>query len=182
MSRGPGKLVLVLGGARSGKSVYAERLAARSGKPVVYIATAEARDEEMRVRIATHRQRRAPAWRTIEAPLALAEAVRDNAGDGRLLLVDCLTLWLSNALLAECDLEAETAALLGALDRPAGPIIAVSNEVGHGIVPATKLGRQFRDQQGRLNQMVASCATDVVMVIAGSPVVVKPLPEPEIPF
>jgi len=172
-----GRLVLVLGGARSGKSRYAEGLAARSGRPVTYIATAgPPRDAEMEERIAAHRARRPAAWQSVEAPLDLAGALAAVRG---LALVDCLTLWLTNLVLGEHEVERHTAALLEALDRRAGPVLCVSNEVGEGIVPATSLGRRFRDLQGVLNQRVAGAATDVVKVVAGCPIIVKPRQEPE---
>lgn len=171
-------LVLVLGGARSGKSRYAERLVAEKGEPVTYIATAGApRDEEMRARIALHQSRRPDEWQTVEAPLALADAIRATRG---IVLVDCLTLWLTNVMLDERDLDAETATLLAAMADRAGPVVAVANEVGEGIVPATPLGRRFRDWQGVLNQRVAEAASDVVLLVAGCPIIVKPRNEPEL--
>lgn len=164
---------LVLGGARSGKSAHAERLAAASGLALRYVATATAGDEEMGERIAHHRDRRGPGWTTREEPLALVDALRDEAGPGRVVLVDCLTLWLSNLLFAERDLAAETVALCGALPALAGPVVLVSNEVGMGLVPETPLGRRFRDAQGRLNQAVAACVPAVVFVAAGLPLTLK---------
>lgn len=165
---------LVLGGARSGKSAraeaLAEALAQEHGAPV-YIATAEALDAEMAERIARHRARRGGGWRTIEAPLALAEAL--GAAGARPALVDCLTLWLTNVMLAERDLEAETAALLAAFAARAGPTLFVSNEVGLGLVPDTPLGRRFRDEAGRLNQRVAAAVAAVEFVAAGLPLRLK---------
>ena len=159
-------LILVLGGARSGKSCHAEKLVAEYPPPWLYIATAEARDEEMRERIAQHRARREAQWQTLEAPHALREAV-ENASADRPLLIDCLTLWLSNRLLAGAGLESETAALVEALATRAGPTIIVSNEVGLGIVPDNALARRFRDAAGRANQMLAGRADRVDFIAAG---------------
>lgn len=169
--------VLVLGGARSGKSRYAEALAARTARPVTYIATAEAWDDEMAERIATHRARRPAAWRTVDAPLDLAAAVAAAEG---VVLVDCLTLWLSNLMHAERDVAAETEAFLAAVRDRDAPTVAVSNEVGEGIVPGTSLGRAFRDRQGVLNQRAAAVAGVVVKMVAGLPLVVKPRADPEV--
>ncbi len=168
---GDPRLVLVLGGARSGKSVHAEALVREHPRPWLYIATAQALDDEMRERIELHRQRRGRSWETVEAPLRLAEAVADAGG--RALLVDCLTLWLSNHLLAGNDLEAEAGRLEAALDRRRGPIVLVANEVGLGIVPDNALARRFRDAAGRLNQRFAAVADDVVLMVAGLPMKVK---------
>jgi adenosylcobinamide kinase/adenosylcobinamide-phosphate guanylyltransferase len=165
-------LTLVIGGARSGKSALAERLIAGSGRPRRYIATAEAWDDEMRNRIAQHQRDRGADWTTVEAPLdlpaALAAASRDEA-----VLIDCATLWLTNHLLAEHDLAAQTRALLAALAACPAPVVIVSNEVGWGIVPENALARRFRDEQGRLNQRLAAQAQLVVTVIAGLPMVLK---------
>lgn len=167
------RTTLVLGGARSGKSRCAERLIGESGLPAVYLATAEARDAEMAARIADHRGRRGAGWATIEEPLALCEALRREALSGRAVLVDCLTLWLSNLMEAGRSPETEAAELCGTLATLAAPVILVSNEVGLGLVPETPLGRAFRDAQGRLNQAVASCVPRVVFVAAGLPLVLK---------
>jgi len=165
-------LTLVVGGARSGKSRLAERLVTESGRPRRYIATAQAWDEEMADRIARHRADRGADWTTVEAPLdlptALAAAQSDEA-----VLVDCATLWLSNHLLAEHDLDAEGAALLAALAACPAPVVLVSNEVGWGIVPDNALARAFRDAQGRLNQQIAARADLVLGVMAGLPMVLK---------
>jgi len=168
----PPGLTLVLGGARSGKSRMGERLAlgAGGGRPV-YVATAQAFDDEMRQRIAEHRARRGDVWRTVEAPIDLARALAE-AGDAP-VLVDCLTLWLSNLMLAERDIEADATALQAALAARAAPTVLVSNEVGLGIVPETPLGRRFRDAQGRLNQQMAAAAGVVVFMAAGLPLVMK---------
>jgi adenosylcobinamide kinase / adenosylcobinamide-phosphate guanylyltransferase len=163
---------LVLGGARSGKSRYAESLIAACPPPWVYVATGEPRDDEMRARIAEHRARRGREWRTVEAPRDLVGALEKNAIGGA-VLVDCLTLWLSNLMLADADIEAETTRLETALARVARPVVLVSNEVGLGIVPDNALARRFRDAQGRLNQRIAARASRVVLMVAGLPLVVK---------
>jgi len=165
-------LTLVLGGARSGKSRYAENLIAALQPPWVFVATAEGGDAEMAERIALHRSRRGHDWRTVEAPHDLSAALAAVAADTP-VLVDCLTLWLSNRLLAGADLEAEIAGLEAALDRPRAPVVLVSNEVGFGIVPENELARRFRDLQGRLNQRMAGRADRVVLMVAGLPIIVK---------
>jgi adenosylcobinamide kinase / adenosylcobinamide-phosphate guanylyltransferase len=165
------KLTLILGGARSGKSRYAESLIATLPPPWLYVATAEAGDEEMTVRISSHRARRRSDWRTIEAPRHLVAALQ-NAGTTP-VLVDCLTLWLSNLMLAGTDIEAETAHLERALEAAAAPVILVANEVGAGIVPDHPLGRKFRDLQGVLNQRMAARADCVVLMVAGLPLALK---------
>ncbi len=165
--------MLVLGGARSGKSVYAERLVAESELEPVYIATGEARDPEMAARIEAHRARRDPSWRTIEAPDRVEDALRAQAGTGRAVLVDCLTLWLSNLMLAEAEIDERSATLVDAAHAAPGLRVFVSNEVGLGIVPDTPLGRRFRDAQGRLNQDMAAAASDVIFMAAGLPLVLK---------
>lgn len=165
-------LTLVLGGARSGKSALAERLTLGAGPDPLYIATAEAWDEEMRARIARHRDDRAGrGWQTLEEALDLPGALA-RAG-ARPVLVDCLTLWLSNHLLADSHLEHEVDALLEALDRRRAPCVLVANEVGLGIVPENALARRFRDAAGRLNQRIAAQAGTVVFVAAGLPMVLK---------
>jgi adenosylcobinamide kinase / adenosylcobinamide-phosphate guanylyltransferase len=169
------RLTLVLGGARSGKSRYAEGLISALPPPWVYVATAEALDAEMAARITAHRARRGRDWRTIEAPHDLVDALAAPAGAP--VLVDCLTLWLSNRMLAEADVDTEIARLEHALDRRASPVVLVSNEVGSGIVPDNALARRFRDLQGRLNQRMAACADRVVLMVAGLPLTVKGTPE-----
>lgn len=171
-------VTLVLGGARSGKSRFAEDLAAASGLARTYVATAEVWDDEMRERIAHHRARRDGTWTTVDAPLDLPEALPAASGRDRIVLVDCLTLWLSNVMLAGRDVEAAIDALLAALAAISGPAILVSNEVGSGIVPDTRLGRDFRDHQGRLNQRVAAIADRVKLVVAGLPLDLKLPKEP----
>ena len=162
-------LTLVLGGARSGKSLYAEGLVTALPAPWVYVATAQAFDDEMRARIAEHRARRDAGWRTLEAPLDLPAAL---AGD-RPVLVDCLTLWLTNLLLGEHDIAAATSALEAALERRAAPTVLVSNEVGLGIVPDNALARRFRDEAGRLHRLLAARSQNVVFMVAGLPMRVK---------
>jgi len=165
-------LTLVLGGARSGKSRYAESLITAHPPPWVYVATAEALDDEMRARIADHRARRGADWRVVEAPRDLAGALM-GLGEGGAVLVDCLTLWLSNRMLADADLESESTRLQTALADIAAPVVLVSNEVGFGIVPDNALARRFRDAQGWLNQRMAAVAARVVLMVAGLPLVVK---------
>jgi adenosyl cobinamide kinase/adenosyl cobinamide phosphate guanylyltransferase len=165
------RLTLVLGGARSGKSRHAEALVTGQAPPWVYIATAQAFDDEMHARIAAHRSRRPEGWRTVEAPLDLAEALA--AAGERPVLVDCLTLWLSNLMLGEADLAARIAAFERALAARKAPTVVVSNEVGLGIVPDNALARAFRDQAGLLNQRIAARAGRVLFVVAGLPIVVK---------
>jgi len=166
-------LILVLGGARSGKSRYAERLVEAAAAAGTYCATAEAGDAEMAARIAAHRSRRGAFWRTVEAPLALAATIRAEADPERPLLIDCLTLWLSNLMMAGAPVDEEFATLRMALRDAAGPIVLVANEVGLGLVPETPLGRDFRDAAGRLNQEIAALADRVVFVAAGLPLVLK---------
>lgn len=165
------RLTLVTGGARSGKSRFAESLCASAGLPRRYVATATAGDAEMAARIAQHREDRGAGWQTFEAPLDLRPAL--SGGAGTITLVDCATLWLTNHLLAGHDLAAEAGALVAALQSAPGPVVVVTNEVGWGIVPADPLTRTFRDEQGRLNQRLAAAADLAVAVIAGLPVVLK---------
>ena len=166
------RLTLVIGGARSGKSRFAEGLVTASGRRRRYIATAEAWDDEMRERIAQHQRDRSGDWITVEAPLdlpaALALAQADEA-----VLIDCATLWLTNHLLADHDLSAQTEGLVAALAACPAPVVIVSNETGWGIVPENALARRFRDEQGRLNQRLAHVAGLAVTVIAGLPMVLK---------
>ena len=166
-------VTLVLGGTRSGKSRYAEQLIEAVAETATYCATAEPGDAEMAARIAAHRARRGAFWNAVEVPLALAGAVAEHARPDRPLLVDCLTLWLSNLLGANRDLEAETAALVAALRTADGPVVLVANEVGLGLVPEAPLGRTFRDAAGRLNQEIAALADRVVFLAAGLPLVLK---------
>lgn len=183
---------LVLGGARSGKSAHAEQLAgqlAASGKEVVYIATAHAGDGEMATRIAHHRRGRPAAWRTVEEPLALGEALLRHSAPGSVVLVDCLTLWLSNLMFADgaeypdvgdialpAAFHRQRAHLLDALRDAAGDVVLVSNEVGMGIVPYGAISRAFTDEAGRLNQAVAALCERAVFVAAGLPLLLKGAP------
>lgn len=166
-------VTLVLGGARSGKSVHAEGLLAPSPAKV-YVATAQAFDAEMEQRIAQHRARRDASWTTVDAPLDLPDVLGRLAG--RPVLVDCLTLWLTNVMLAGRDVTAAETALIEALGAHSSPVVLVSNEVGLGIVPDNALARRFRDAQGRLNQAVARAADRVVFMAAGLPLVLKGTP------
>ncbi len=165
--------VLVLGGARSGKSRYAERLAAQHCGERVYVATAEAGDEEMRQRITDHRDRRGEGWRTVEEPLRLLEVLAREAVAGRFVLVDCLTLWISNLIGKGDDAAREVEALAGLLGELEGTIVIVSNEVGLGIVPENALARRFRDAAGLANQCIAEAASEVVFMAAGQPLKLK---------
>lgn len=166
------KFTLVIGGARSGKSSFAESLVLATSRPRRYIATAQAWDDEMRARIAQHRDQRGDGWITAEAPLDLVGALAD-AKAGEVVMVDCATLWLSNQLLGDANLDLQTATLLGAIAACPAPVIVVSNEVGWSIVPDNALARAFRDAQGRLNQLMAAQADLVVAVMAGLPIVLK---------
>ena len=169
------QLTLVLGGARSGKSRYAERTVMVSPAPWVYVATAEPFDAEMTARIAEHRNRRGGQWQTIEAPLDLAAAIADAPASAT-VLVDCLTLWLNNLMFNNRDIDAETERLEAALAARKASTVLVSNEVGSGIVPDNAEARRFRDLQGRLNQRIAERADRVVLLVAGLPMVVKGQP------
>jgi adenosylcobinamide kinase / adenosylcobinamide-phosphate guanylyltransferase len=168
---GEAKLTFVLGGARSGKSRYAESLLTALPPPWFYIATAAAGDAEMAARIEAHRARRAASWRTVEAPRDITRALA-ACGDAP-ALVDCLTLWLSNLMLSEANIDAEIDRLERALQAAAAPVVLVSNEVGFGIVPDHPLGRRFRDRQGLLNQRMAARADRVILMVAGLPLVLK---------
>jgi adenosylcobinamide kinase / adenosylcobinamide-phosphate guanylyltransferase len=165
------RLTLVLGGARSGKSRYAESLFSAWPPPWSYLATAEAGDDEMTARIEAHRARRGTQWQTIDAPRDPAAALASC--NGTPALIDCLTLWLSNLLLADADIEREIGRLENALATAAAPIVLVANEVGSGIVPDHPLGRRFRDLQGMANQRMAARADCVVLMVAGLPLAVK---------
>lgn len=162
----------MLGGARSGKSAHAEDLVTAYPAPWAYIATAQAFDDEMRARIGEHQARRAQGWHTVEAPLDLAEALAMVPG-AQPLLLDCLTLWLSNLMLAGRDVEDKSAGLARLLAARPGPSVVVSNEVGFGIVPDNALARRFRDAAGRLNQQIAAVADEVILMVAGLPMKVK---------
>jgi len=164
---------LVLGGARSGKSAFAEKLVEDSALARVYLATATADDDEMKARIAHHRAQRSDGWTTIEEPLALVDVLTREATRGRAVLVDCLTLWLSNLMFRARDPDIEARRLTRFLGVAKYPVVFVSNEVGLGLVPKTPLGRDFRDAQGRLNQIVAACVPNVVFIAAGLPLWLK---------
>ena len=178
---------LIIGGARSGKSAHAEKLAGESGLRVVYVATAQVLDGEMERRVAAHRVRRPADWGLVESPLNLAETLRRHARSDTCLLVDCLTLWLSNLLFAgeaarqaeagdaiDCRLfSGETGALIETLPQLPGRVIMVSNEVGCGVVPMHAVSRLFADEQGRLNQRVAAVCEGVTLVAAGLPLRLK---------
>ncbi|MGE5477010.1 MAG: bifunctional adenosylcobinamide kinase/adenosylcobinamide-phosphate guanylyltransferase [Bacteroidales bacterium] len=165
---------LVLGGARSGKSAFAEGLLAHG--PALYLATGQAFDDEMAERIRLHRDRRGPHWQTMEEPLELAAALDRVLDPGRPVLVDCLTLWISNLMHAGRDVDAETGILCEVLGAARAPVVLVSNEVGLGLVPDNRLAREFRDHQGRVNQRVAQVCSRVVFVAAGLPLFLKGTP------
>jgi adenosylcobinamide kinase/adenosylcobinamide-phosphate guanylyltransferase len=165
-------LTLVLGGAASGKSRFAESLIYGGGDRPTYIATAQVYDAEMAQKIAQHRDMRGPSWHTVEEPIEVADAVR-NAPAGQPILIDCATLWLTNLILGELDVAAHSATLLEVASKSANPIVIVSNEVGQGIVPDNALSRRFRNAQGMLNQQIASQADLVVAVMAGLPLPLK---------
>ncbi len=174
-------VTLVLGGARSGKSLFSENLVINSGLDPVYLATARAHDDEMRDRIETHRARREDfnrklngrTWVCVEEPLALADALRNCAFQGRVVLVDCLTLWVTNLMLAEADVEREIIHLISTLDELAAPVVFVSNEVGQGITPQNAMARKFIDLAGMVHQKLAKKAGSVVFITAGLPLVLK---------
>jgi adenosylcobinamide kinase / adenosylcobinamide-phosphate guanylyltransferase len=173
--------VLVLGGQRSGKSRFAEDLARASGLSRVYLATAEAGDDEMTDRIAAHRARRGKDWQTVEEPLDVPAALASVVGADRIVVLDCLTLWLANLMQADRDVEASVAALLSALASAVGGAILVSNEVGAGIMPTNALARRYADAQGILNQRVAACVDRVVLMAAGIPLQIKPASSAGVP-
>jgi len=177
---------LIIGGARSGKSAHAEQLAAASGKNVIYVATAQAGDDEMQHRIAHHRRRRDAGWQTVEEPIALGDVIERYGAADTLLLIDCLTVWLSNLLFAEraafpdigvivppsCFAE-QRARFLQALEHAAGDVVLVANEVGQGVVPQGAVSRWFVDEAGRLNQEVAARCERATWVVAGLPQMLK---------
>ncbi|MCO5135393.1 MAG: bifunctional adenosylcobinamide kinase/adenosylcobinamide-phosphate guanylyltransferase [Phyllobacteriaceae bacterium] len=168
------KSMLVLGGARSGKSRFAEEQVLTSGLSPFYLATGRALDDEMRERIDRHREQRGKAWETVEEPLALADAVLQTALPGRILLVDCLTLWITNLMMAQADVLRECESLVAALDSVQAPIVFVSNETGLGIVPEDAMTRRFRDLAGIVNQRMAKRCETVWFVAAGLPLKLKP--------
>ncbi|HYB10695.1 MAG TPA: bifunctional adenosylcobinamide kinase/adenosylcobinamide-phosphate guanylyltransferase [Alphaproteobacteria bacterium] len=170
-------VTLVLGGARSGKSRYAEQLVEGRPGDCIYLATAEARDVEMAHRIEVHRARRGKRWATVEAPLDLVKALNAHCRPGAAVLVDCLSLWLSNQIGEGRDPLRESEALVSALPTLGGPVVFVSNEVGLGIVPDNELARHFRDHAGYLHRAVAAAAQSVALVVAGLPLKLKPAEE-----
>ncbi len=174
MTRDTLKSVLVFGGTRSGKTAYALKLALMSGLKPIMLATAQVQDDEMRERVAAHKLERGPQWELCEEPLALANALRQLARPHHIVVVDCLTLWLSNLMLDAQDIEQETRALAVEVTKIGGPVIFVSNELGLGTVPGHALTRKFRDAQGRLNQVMAQACDRVVVVQVGLAQVLKP--------
>lgn len=174
-SKRKNKITLVLGGARSGKSTYASRLAERCFKRPLFIATAEAFDSEMTDRIARHRSSRGPEWSCIEEPLDVAGVLQGLPAGRDGVLLDCITVWLCNVLVKEgaAAIEKRKSALISALKEMKCDVIVVSNEVGQGIVPGNEIGREFRDYAGWLNQDLAAAADTVVFLVAGIPLVIK---------
>lgn len=168
-----GKSILITGGARSGKSTLAERMTLQLGVPAIYIATAQAHDDEMAQRIAQHQARRGPEWQTVSEPFDLPRALAETDGQGP-RLVDCLTLWLTNLMLDGRDWMAATDDLHKTLAQQKTPVIFVTNEVGAGIVPENKLARDFRDAAGLLNQRMATACDELWFCVAGHPMKVKP--------
>ncbi|HEU4709384.1 MAG TPA: bifunctional adenosylcobinamide kinase/adenosylcobinamide-phosphate guanylyltransferase [Methylophilaceae bacterium] len=172
-------LTLIIGGARSGKSRHAEKIAMESGLPVTYIATAQVYDTEFGSRVAQHQARRPAVWKTVEEPHHLEPVLQREAAEGRCVIVDCLTLWLAQCICPECippegvDWPAERQALLAALPSLPGKIVLVSNEVGMGIVPLGEINRQFQDEAGRLNQAIAAISNEVLFMAAGFPLRLK---------
>ena len=176
----PVRSLFILGGARSGKSAYAQRVAEACCAQRLYLATATAGDEDMAARIARHRADRGQGWTTREEPLEVVRALRAEARPGKVVVVDCLTLWLSNVMLAGRDPAPALADLAEAVSGLAGPAILVSNEVGMGIVPDHRLGRDFRDWQGRANQEIARVCDAAILIAAGLPVQLKPAATPSV--
>ena len=167
------KSILITGGARSGKSALAERLVKRLGDRPVYIATAEVYDDEMQDRVSKHQDRRGDEWTTVHAPVDLVDALRQS-DDGQPRLVDCLTLWLTNLMMAEADIAVKTDELIRCLAEQSSPVVFVTNEVGSGIVPDNKLARRFRDAAGALNQQIAATCDEVYLAVSGQALKVKP--------
>jgi len=171
------KKIFVLGGCRSGKSSYALEMSQKfSGDNKVFIATCIPHDDEMKQRVARHQEERSQAWETVEAPLLLPEAVTEKSRTADTIIIDCLTLWVSNLLMESADsekIEMHISRLTEAIENSQCPLVLVSNEVGHGIVPENKLARQFRDLVGFVNQAVAGCADKVIWTVAGIPMRIK---------
>ena len=168
--------ILVTGGARSGKSSFAEKRIKQLGSSLVYIATSEIIDSEMEKRVAEHQARRGSEWQTLHAPLKLAEALSETDGKGP-CLVDCLTIWLNNLIFHNENTIVATKELIKVLEQRSDPVVLVTNEVGSGIVPENALARQFRDEAGRMNQIIAQVADEVFVSIAGIPLQIKPNPK-----
>ncbi len=171
---------LILGGARSGKSAYAQVLAEAYSPERLYLATGAPGDEEMAARIARHQADRGVGWKTLEEPLEVVSALLTHAQASRVVVVDCLTLWLSNLMLAGRDPGVAVTALAEAMGALAGPVVLVSNEVGMGLVPDHKLGREFRDWQGRVNREIGAACDAVIFVAAGLPLQLKPAATPSV--
>lgn len=167
------KSILITGGARSGKSMLAEQMTLGLGDPAIYIATAQAFDDEMTDRIDRHRARRGAEWQTLDAPLDLVGALAESDAVGRPRLVDCITLWVSNLMLAEHDWEAATAALTDLIPTLRAPVVFVTNEVGSGIVPENALARAYRDAAGLTNQRLAAACDELWLCVSGHPLKVK---------
>lgn len=176
-TRSEARTTLVLGGAASGKSAYAENLVLRLSRRPVYIATAQAFDAEMSEKIDAHRARRGDGWITVEEPLDLGRAIAEADSAAAAILIDCLTLWLSNLMAADRDVDAATADLIRSMERARGRLVLVANEVGLGIVPDNSMARSFRNLHGALNQAVAATADRVVFVAAGLPLALKGSPD-----
>ena len=164
---------LVLGGAASGKSIYAEGLLTQRKGRLLYIATAKPTDGEMFQKVSDHRSRRGELWTTIEEPLGLVEVLERSDESQALILVDCLTLWLSNLMEAQMDILTETKRLVETINEGQGRLVLVSNETGSGVVPDNALARNFRNLQGRLNQEIAAAADEVILITAGIPLILK---------
>jgi adenosylcobinamide kinase / adenosylcobinamide-phosphate guanylyltransferase len=164
-----GRIILVLGGARSGKSAFAESLVAQTGLQKVYLATSQIFDGEMEQRVDLHRARRGPEWQLFEEPVALIQTLQAVSAQSHGILVDCLTLWVTNLMMSGLDVAASGGELAAVLQGIEGTVVLVSNEVGQGIVPDNKMAREFRDHAGLLHQNIASIADDVYFVTAGLP-------------
>ena len=168
--------ILVTGGARSGKSSFAEKRTKQLGSSLMYIATSEIIDSEMEKRVAEHQARRGSEWQTLHAPLKLAEALSETDGKGP-CLVDCLTIWLNNLIFHNEDTIVATKELIKVLEQRSDPVVLVTNEVGSGIVPENALARRFRDEAGRMNQIISQVADEVYLSVSGIPLQIKPNPK-----
>lgn len=167
------KVTFVLGGARSGKSEFAEELVLAMGLKPIYLATGRAYDDEMEDRIATHKERRGANWETVEEPLALSDALMQSDFEGRVILVDCLTLWVTNLMMAGADIKTECEQLANTLLKLKTPVVLVSNEVGLSIIPENKMAREFRDYAGFVNQRIAKISNEAYFIAAGLPLKLK---------